>query len=78
MSNNKIDTSTVFEMFETINRKLDKPAIEKSAESAQVDLSVVNVVTERLEAVVEEVRNPAKIEHKHRYTIDIASTQITH
>jgi len=76
MSNNKIDTSTVFEMFETINRKLDKPTIDKPVEPIQIDLSAINVVKEQLEAVIEEIRTPAKVEHKHRYTINIASSKV--
>jgi len=75
MSNtNKMDTAAVFEMFETINNKLDKQAItNKPIEPVQVDVTAVNAATERLEIVIEEIRKPAKVEHQHRHTIDIAS-----
>ncbi|KAA6325017.1 hypothetical protein EZS27_025725, partial [termite gut metagenome] len=47
-STNKMDTSAVFEMFETINNKLDKQ-INMSVEPTQIDLSAVNVMAERFE-----------------------------
>jgi uncharacterized membrane protein YhiD involved in acid resistance len=70
-----MDTSAVFEMFETISNKLDKKE-DKSAEPIEIDLSAVSSMTEKLETVIEEVRKPAKVEHKHRYTIDIVSNWI--
>ena len=74
MSNtNKMDTSAIFEMFETINRKLDKKA-DKPVEPVQIDLTAVNAMTERFEEAIKEVRKPAKIEHRH--TIDIASNWV--
>ena len=72
---NKMDTSAVFEMFETISNKLDKKE-DKTAEPIEIDLSAVSSMTEKLEAVIEEVRKPAKVEHKHRHTIDINSNWI--
>ncbi|GHT15360.1 hypothetical protein FACS189426_22900 [Bacteroidia bacterium] len=73
MSNNtKMDTSEVFALFETINSKLDKQP-NKQIEVAQVDLSAVNILTERLEDVITEVQKPTKVEHRHRHTIDIRS-----
>jgi hypothetical protein len=63
-STNKMDTSAVFEMFETINNKLDKQ-INMSVEPTQIDLSAVNVMAERFENVIDEVRKPVKIEHHH-------------
>ena len=64
---------TIFEMFETINRKLDKRT-EKHTEPIQMDMTAVNAVTERLENMIEEARKPAKVEHHH--TIDIGSNKV--
>ena len=72
---NKMDTSAVFEMFETISNKLDKKE-DKSPEPIEIDLSAVNTMTEKLEAVIEEVRKPAKVEHQHCHTIDINSNWV--
>jgi hypothetical protein len=79
----KIDNSAVFEMFETINSKLDKRS-DKPTETANVDVEAVNSVVERLENVIEGVRNnaalaeskPAKVEHRHRHTIDFGSNKV--
>ena len=71
----KMDISAVFEMFETINSKLDKRT-EKPTETAQIDMTAVNAVAERLENVIEEVRKPVKTEHQHRHTIDIGSSKV--
>jgi hypothetical protein len=57
---NKIDVSTVCEMFEEINRKLDKQTTDKPAEPVQVDLTAVNTMTERFEDVIREVHKLAK------------------
>ncbi|GHT42085.1 hypothetical protein FACS189437_09740 [Bacteroidia bacterium] len=66
MSNtSKMDTSAVFEMFEAINNKLDKRTY-KSVEPIQVDMTAINVMTERLEDVIK----PTIIEYQHRHTID--------
>jgi hypothetical protein len=70
-----MDTSAVFEMFETINNKLDKQT-NVSVEPTQIDLSAVNAMTERFENVLEEVRKPAKMEHQHCHTIDIGSSKV--
>lgn len=43
---------------------------------AQVDLSAVNTLTERLEEVIAEVQKPTRIEHHYRHTIDIASSKV--
>jgi methyl-accepting chemotaxis protein len=67
MSTNKIDVSTVYEMFEEINKRLDK----QTAEPIQIDFTAINTMTERFEDVIREVRKPAKVEHRHK--IDIAS-----
>jgi hypothetical protein len=71
----KMDTSEVFEMFETINKKLDKLP-EKSAEPVQFDFAPVYAMTERFERVVEEVRKPVRVENHHRHTIDITSSKV--
>jgi hypothetical protein len=72
---NKMDTSEVFEMFETINKKLDKQP-ERSAEPIPIDFSPVYAMTERFEQVVEGVRKPVKIGHHHRHTIDVGSSNV--
>jgi uncharacterized protein HemX len=71
----KMDTSAVFEMFETINKKLDKPP-EKSAEPVPIDFAPVYAMTKRFEQVVEEVRKPVRVENHHRHTIDITSSKV--
>jgi uncharacterized membrane protein YhiD involved in acid resistance len=77
MDKNKIDTQTVYEMFEELNKKLDKQA-DKPTEptklvQAQVDMTVINAVTEHLENVIEEVKKPNTVEHQHHCMIDIRS-----
>jgi hypothetical protein len=69
---NKMNTSAVFEMFETISNKLDKRA-GKPIEPTQINMTAVNTMTERLENVIEEVRKSTKIEHQHHHTVDIRS-----
>jgi hypothetical protein len=71
-----MDTSAVFEMFETINNKLDKHT-NVSVESAEIGMAAVNTMTERFEYLLEEVRKPAKVEHQHRHTIDIGSSKVS-
>jgi hypothetical protein len=68
----KMDVSIVYEMFEKITGKLDKQT-NNTVEPTQFDMTVINAVTERLEDAIEEVRKPAKIEHRHHHTIDIRS-----
>ena len=63
----------IFEMFETINRKLDK-RLDKSTEPVQVDMTAVNAVVERLESAADEIGKPTKVEHWHK--IDIASNWV--
>jgi hypothetical protein len=70
-----MDTSAVFEMFETISNKLDKYT-NVSVEPTQIDLSAVNAMTERFENVIDEVKKPTIIEHQHRHTIDIGSSKV--
>ncbi|MDR2385266.1 MAG: hypothetical protein LBD80_06360 [Tannerella sp.] len=76
MSANKIDISTVCEMFEKLSNKLDKQATDKSVEPIQVDLAAIKAMTERFEQVIEEVRKPAHVEYHHRHTIDITSSKV--
>jgi hypothetical protein len=71
MSTNKIDVSTICEMFEKLSEKLDKQTTDKSVELVQVDLATINTMTERFEDIIKEVRKPVKMEHHHR--IGIAS-----
>ena len=62
-------------MFEKIIEKLDKQVTDNpSEEPAQIDLTAVNTITERFEQVIEEVRKPAKVRHRH--TVDIASNRV--
>jgi hypothetical protein len=56
-------------MFETINRKLDKPATDRQAEPPQVDLTTVNAMTERFKTVIEEVRMPINVKDCHKIEI---------
>jgi uncharacterized membrane protein YhiD involved in acid resistance len=72
MSNNKMDVSEVFAMFETVNSKLDKQP-KKEVEPVQVDLSAINGMTEQLESIITEVQKPTKVQNLHRHTIDIGS-----
>ena len=65
---NKIDTSTVYEMFETLISKLDKQKTN-TAEPAQIDLSAINAMTEQLEIAIEEIKKPSKVEHRHAISI---------
>ena len=73
---NKIDTSAVYEMFETINRKLDKLPTDKPVESLQNDLSITNVVLEKFKTLIEEIRKPIKVEKQCRHSINIASSKV--
>jgi len=57
MDKNKVDIQTVYEMFEEINKKLDKKT-EKTIEPVQIDLSAVDTMTEKLEIVIEEFKKP--------------------
>jgi hypothetical protein len=75
MDKNKIDTQTVYEMFEELNKKLDKQP-ERTAKPVEIDLSPVYAMTERFERVIEEVRKPTHVEHNHCHTIDIASSKV--
>jgi hypothetical protein len=78
MDKNKIDTQTVYEMFEELSKKLDKqtnmPTEPTKPIQAQVDMTAIdNTVTGRLENVIEEIKKPSTVEHQHHYSIDIRS-----
>jgi hypothetical protein len=72
MDKNKIDTQTVYEMFEELNKKLDKQA-DNTFKPAQTDMTAFNTMNERLENVIEEVKKPTQIEHHLHHTVSIAS-----
>jgi uncharacterized membrane protein YhiD involved in acid resistance len=74
MSTNKIDVSTVCEMFEKLSDKLDKQTSDKSVEPIQVDLVAINSMAERFEDIIREARKPVKVEH--HYKIEIASNWV--
>ena len=75
MNTDKMNVSAIFEMFETIKKKLEaaKPQMDINIQSY---IQSVRAMTERLETLTEEIRNgkPAKVEHRH--TIDIGSNKI--
>jgi hypothetical protein len=77
MDKNKIDTQTVYEMFEELSKKLDKqinmPTEPTKPVQAQVDMTAIDTVTERIEAMIEKIKKPSTVEHQHRHTIDIRS-----
>ncbi|KAA6339916.1 hypothetical protein EZS27_012179 [termite gut metagenome] len=73
MSNEKIDTSAVYTLFEELKESL-KQRNEKPVESAQVDMTAVKAMTERFENLIEEVRKPIKTEHRH--IIEIGSSKV--
>ena len=76
MSNaSKMDVSTVYEMFEEINKKIDKQP-SNTVEPAQVDMTAINILTEQLENVIEEIRKPVIIKQQYRHTIDIGSSKV--
>ena len=64
----KIDTSTIYEMFETIKSELRKQK-PNEVEPVQIDLSAVNAMTEQLQNVIEQVKKPNKVEHSHSISI---------
>ena len=85
----KMDISAVFEMFETINSKLDKRMCVQPDQRVAIPTETVNVdieaVVEQLETLTEEIRNgktpalalsEAEVKVEHRHTIDIASNMI--
>ncbi|KAA6339980.1 hypothetical protein EZS27_012123 [termite gut metagenome] len=73
MSNEKMDTSAVYTLFEELKKSL-KQRNEKPIESAQVDMTAVHAMTERFENLIEEVRKSTKVNHHH--VIDIGSNKV--
>jgi len=71
-STDKIDSSAVYELFETINKKLDKQE-KKQTDSVKVDIDVspIDVATERFVKAAAEANKPTIVEHQHRHKIDI-------
>jgi len=68
----KMDSATVYELFETIKNKLDKQE-KKQTESVKVDIDVspIDAATERFVKAAAEANKPSIIEHRHRHKIDI-------
>jgi len=71
-STDKIDSSAVYELFETIKNKLDKQE-KKQTESVKVDIDVspIDTATERFVKAAAEANQPSIVEHRHRHKIDI-------
>jgi len=70
-STDKIDSSAVYELFETINKKLDKQE-KKQTDSVKVDIDVspIDAATERFVKAAAEANKPSIVEHQHRHKID--------
>jgi len=71
-STEKMDSAAVYELFETIKNKLDKQE-KKQTESVKVDIDVspIDVATERFVKAAEEANKPSIVEHRHRHKIEI-------
>jgi len=67
-----MDSAAVYELFETIKNKLDKQE-KKQTESVKVDIDVspIDVATERFVKAAEEANKPSIVEHRHRHKIEI-------
>ncbi|KAA6320062.1 hypothetical protein EZS27_030114, partial [termite gut metagenome] len=74
MNTDKMDISKVYTLFEEIQESLKQNKSNKPVESAQVDMTAINTMTERFENLIEEVRKPTKVNHHH--VIDIGSSKI--
>ncbi|KAA6305479.1 hypothetical protein EZS27_042869, partial [termite gut metagenome] len=74
MSNEKMDTSSGYTLFEELKESLKQNNSNKLLESAQVDMTAVNTMTEWFENLIEEVKKPTKVNHHH--VIDIGSSKI--
>ena len=68
----KIDSAAVYELFETINKKLDKQE-KKQTESVKVDIDVspIDAATERFVKAAAETNKTSVVEHRHQHKIDI-------
>ena len=67
----KIDTSTIYEMFETQKSELAelKKMIINTATPTEKNEAATNAITRLMERVVEEVKKPAKVEYRHTFDI---------
>ncbi|KAA6305795.1 hypothetical protein EZS27_042552 [termite gut metagenome] len=74
MNTDKMDISKVYTLFEEIKESLKQNNSNKPVESAQVDMTAVHTMTERFENLIEEVRKPTKVEHRH--SIEIRSSKV--
>jgi len=72
ISTEKMDSLAVYELFETINKKLDKQE-KKQTDSVKVDIDVspIDTATERFVKAAVEANKPSIVEHQHRHKIDI-------
>ncbi|KAA6335625.1 hypothetical protein EZS27_016167 [termite gut metagenome] len=74
MNSEKMDTSAVYALFEEIKESLKQNDGNKLVEPAQLDMTAVNAMAEQFENLIEEVRKPTKVEHRH--VIDIGSSKV--
>jgi hypothetical protein len=80
MGTEKMDSSTVYSMFEEIKEALKQGKESKPTAAAQpppIDLSALATVSdlaEQLNEAVETARKPLK--HEHRHVIDITSSRV--
>jgi hypothetical protein len=74
MNTDKMDTAAIYTLFEEIKESLKQNKSNKPVESAQVDMTAVNAMAERFENLIEEVKKPTKVEHRH--VIDISSSKV--
>jgi hypothetical protein len=74
MNTDKMDISKVYTLFEEIKESLKQNNSNKPVGSAQVDMTAVHTMTERFENLIEEVKKPTKVEHRH--VIDISSSKV--
>ncbi|KAA6340879.1 hypothetical protein EZS27_011280 [termite gut metagenome] len=74
MNTDKMDISKVYTLFEEIKESIKQNNSNKPVESAQVDMTAANTMTERFENLIEEVKKPTKVEHRH--VIDISSSHV--
>lgn len=75
---NKMDSSEVYSMFESIKEliiKKEEKQPEKQVEPAKVkiDTTALNAITERIEFAAEKANKPTIVKHQHKIEIDIQS-----
>ena len=70
-STNKIDISTIYEMFEKLIENKDKQVVNKQAEPVKIDTTKLENLTEQLTVVIEEAKKPTKVEQHYIHKIDI-------